>query len=114
MAFSGRAALINDGLEVTILSRRKKEASDGVGKVVLWDAKTLDDWHEELDGAFALFNLTGRSVDCRYTQKNKDLILKRGSNFEQEGIGVLQEAKEYDPLFFHFYQSLKRIEVQSN
>lgn len=46
--------------------------------------------------------------------KNKDLILKIGSNFEQEGIGVLQEAKEYDPLFFHFYQSLKRIEVQSN
>jgi len=69
------ASLINDGFEVTILSRRKKEASDGVGKVVLWDAKTLDDWHEELDGAFALFNLTGRSVDCRYTQKNKDLIL---------------------------------------
>ena len=31
------ASLINDGFEVTILSRRKKEASDGVGKVVLWD-----------------------------------------------------------------------------
>lgn len=46
--------------------------------------------------------------------ENRDLILKIGSNFEQEGFGVLQEAKEYDPLFFHFYQSLKRIEVQSN
>ena len=28
-----------------------------------------------MEGASALFNLTGRSVDCRYTKKNKALIL---------------------------------------
>ena len=32
-------------------------------------------WASELEGATALFNLVGRSVDCRYTPENKALIL---------------------------------------
>ena len=30
---------------------------------------------KELDGADVLINLTGRSVDCRYTEENRALIL---------------------------------------
>ena len=40
-----------------------------------WDAKTLGVWQDEIDGADVLINMTGKSVDCRYHQKNKDLIL---------------------------------------
>jgi hypothetical protein len=42
---------------------------------VTWDAKTLGAWAAELDGATALVNLTGRSVNCRYHARNRELIL---------------------------------------
>lgn len=40
-----------------------------------WDGKTVGSWKSELDGAEAIINLNGRSVDCRYNKKNRDLIL---------------------------------------
>jgi NAD dependent epimerase/dehydratase family enzyme len=42
---------------------------------VAWDTKSLGDWARELDGATAVVNLTGRSVDCRYNAKNRREIM---------------------------------------
>ncbi|WP_111669782.1 TIGR01777 family oxidoreductase [Algoriphagus litoralis] len=39
-----------------------------------WDGKTLGNWSTALENADVLINLNGKSVDCRYTQKNMDLI----------------------------------------
>lgn len=36
----------------------------------LWDGKTLGEWATSFEGAFAVINLAGRSVDCRYNRKN--------------------------------------------
>ena len=47
---------------------------------VYWDAKTIGPWTKEIDWADIIINLTGKSVDCRYTQKNKDLILSSRLN----------------------------------
>lgn len=44
-------------------------------KCVVWDGKTLGDWTSELEGATALINLAGKSVDCRYTDENKRQII---------------------------------------
>lgn len=44
-------------------------------KCVLWDGKSFGNWANELEGATALINLAGKSVDCRYTEENKRLIL---------------------------------------
>ena len=44
---------------------------------------------------------------------NRELILKIGSNFERQGDNVMEEVKGEDPLFYHFYNSLKIIEAQS-
>ena len=43
---------------------------------VLWDAKTLGPWQKELEGSAAVINLCGRSVDCRYNETNRRLILE--------------------------------------
>jgi uncharacterized protein (TIGR01777 family) len=56
--------------EIIILSRTKKE-NYGKIKYVVWDAKTLGVWCNVLEGATAVINLCGKSVDCRYTEKNK-------------------------------------------
>jgi uncharacterized protein len=39
-----------------------------------WDGRTLGTWTECLESADVLINLNGKSVDCRYSEKNKKLI----------------------------------------
>jgi len=57
-------------------------------KYVLWDGKTIGEWKVYLEGAEALINLAGKSVDCRYHEENKRLILQS----RLESTGVLGEA----------------------
>lgn len=62
--------------EIILLSRKHNTATNHNIKTVIWDAKSMGEWITELEGADVMINMTGRSVDCRYTQKNKDVILK--------------------------------------
>lgn len=64
-------AFAADGHEVVVLSRRPTTVP---WRVVGWDAATGGDWAAELEGADAVINLTGRSVNCRYTAENRRLI----------------------------------------
>lgn len=47
----------------------------GVSASVVWDGKNQGDWAQVLDGAFAVINLSGKSVNCRFTEANKKAIL---------------------------------------
>ena len=60
--------------EIVILTRGKSQTIDGI-KYVNWNARTFSGWEKELENATVLINLTGKSVDCRYTKKNKKEIL---------------------------------------
>jgi len=62
--------LVQRGHEVVVLGRGTQPASPGVPVHVHWDGRTLGPWAREIDGADALLNLAGRSVDCRYTKTN--------------------------------------------
>ena len=42
---------------------------------VRWDGRTVGDWAASLEGADAVINLAGRSVDCRYTPANRAAIM---------------------------------------
>lgn len=59
---------------IIVLTRGKSKEINNI-KYVNWDAKTIGNWTNELNNADVLINLTGKSVDCRYNKKNKDLIL---------------------------------------
>lgn len=59
--------------EVVILTRNHRSSHENV-RYATWNAQDLDQWYHELDGADVLINLNGKSVDCRYTEKNKRLI----------------------------------------
>jgi hypothetical protein len=65
-------AFQRDGHEVVVLSR---SGTTGPWRAVRWDAETLGDWALELEGADAVINLAGRSVNCRYNAANRKTIL---------------------------------------
>jgi uncharacterized protein (TIGR01777 family) len=61
-------AFIADGHEVVVFSRNPANAP---WPVVRWDGETVGDWSTEIDGADAVINLAGRSVNCRYGANNR-------------------------------------------
>jgi uncharacterized protein len=63
------------GYAITILTRSPKAPANGACEIV-WDARTVGDWTRELEGAKAVINLVGRSVNCRYHERNRKLILE--------------------------------------
>jgi len=64
--------LVLAGHEVVVLSRRPKT---GTVRMVRWDGRTLAEWASEIDGADAVINLAGRSVNCRYHPRNRREIV---------------------------------------
>ena len=88
------------GWEVVVLSRQLHEPRDGV-RFVWWDGANLDAWADELDGAAAVINLAGRSVNCRYGKKNRREIYD-SREFSTEVIGeAIAECTAPPPVWFN-------------
>ena len=88
--FLGQAlakALIGKGYEIVILSRGAHRDS-GTVRQLHWDGSKLDSWWQSIDGAKAIVNLTGRSVNCRHTPENRREIMESRVN----SVRVLGEA----------------------
>lgn len=73
-----RSKYSDENTEIVILTRKPFSPKEGNISYVHWDAKTLGDWTSHLEGSTAIINLVGKSVNCRYTEKNKkELIASR-------------------------------------
>lgn len=59
--------------DVVVLTRGEHKRKDNV-RFIEWDAKNPGPWIAEVEHADLLINLTGKNVNCRYTQKNKHEI----------------------------------------
>ena len=68
--------LAGDGRRVTILSRTRPRALPSGVEHTGWDGRTPGEWVSGLEGAAALVNLAGRSVDCVKTPEHCDEILR--------------------------------------
>lgn len=66
--------LTKNGYEVIILSRNAPKSGDW--SFEQWDARSIGDWIDVLDGAYAVVNLVGRTVDCIKTPLHCDQILR--------------------------------------
>src|SRR5260370_20606645 len=64
-------AFHQSGHEVIVLSR---EPVNEQWRTVEWDGETLGDWIAEFEGADAIINLAGQSVNCRYNDQNRRII----------------------------------------
>ncbi|HYG40022.1 MAG TPA: TIGR01777 family oxidoreductase [Cytophagales bacterium] len=65
--------------EVVVLSRSLHSPHENV-RYVQWDARSLGDWTKELENSLAVINLVGKSVNCRYNEKNKKEIMESRVN----------------------------------
>lgn len=65
-------AIVADGHDVVVLSRKPIPA---LWRVIPWDAETVGDWAAEFEEADVVINLAGRSVNCRYSDANRQLIM---------------------------------------
>ncbi|HWB59704.1 MAG TPA: TIGR01777 family oxidoreductase [Chthoniobacteraceae bacterium] len=66
-------AFHKDGHEVVVLSRNAQ--SSAPWRVVEWDGRGDGKWLAEIEGADAVINLAGRSVNCRYGARNRREIM---------------------------------------
>jgi len=67
--------LVSGENDIVVLTRFPQTAAQSI-RQVRWDGRTLSDWASELEGARALINLAGRSVNCRYNERNRREILE--------------------------------------
>ena len=76
------------GREVVVLTRRPRSRSDGVCEMA-WDGENGGEWVQCLDGAEAVINLTGKSIDCPHTPENlREIIRSRINSVKAIGDGV--------------------------
>lgn len=75
--------------EPAVLTRSPQ--TNRAAREVAWDPETVGDWAGELDGAAAVVNLTGRTVNCRYTAANrKEMIDSRVNSTRVIGQAIAQ------------------------
>jgi uncharacterized protein (TIGR01777 family) len=63
------------GHEVVCVARHR-EGWSGDGMFLEWDGKNPGPWTLALEGAERVINLAGRSVNCRYDERNKRSIIE--------------------------------------
>jgi len=75
------------GDEVIVLSRNAE------AHAVRWDGKTLGPWTGAIDGADAVINLAGRSVDCRYSERHRrEIMSSRVDSTRVKGEAIAHAA----------------------
>jgi uncharacterized protein len=68
-----------NGKEVVAVAR-SRDGWSGDGMFLEWDGETLGPWALALEGAEAVINLAGSTVNCRYNPANRRLIMESRVN----------------------------------
>lgn len=80
-------AFHKDGHEVIVFGRQSPKAAPW--RVEQWNPANVSAWPDKLDGADVVINLAGRSVNCRYTPKNrKEIIQSRVDSVRAVGHAI--------------------------
>lgn len=92
-------ALLADGHDVVVLSRRPTKTADARVTVVQWDGKSLGRWAGEIDGADVVINLAGRSVNCRYHERHRRQMLESRVDSTRAVGQAIAEAASPPPVW---------------
>ncbi|GGH78754.1 uncharacterized protein (TIGR01777 family) [Pullulanibacillus pueri] len=75
------------GYSVVVLTRGMERFEKGI-HYVHWDGQTLGHWIDVINGSYALINLTGKSINCLYNEKNRSEIIRS----RVDSVNVLHEC----------------------
>lgn len=89
-------ALLQQGHEVVVLSRSPQAAD---WRMARWNGRTLGDWTTEIEGAGAIINLCGQSVNCRYNARNRAEIIRSRVESTRVVGEAIRRAKSPPPLW---------------
>jgi uncharacterized protein (TIGR01777 family) len=79
------------GDEVVVLSRKP---ATNPWRTVSWDGEKCNGWSGEIDSSDVVINLAGQSVNCRYTPKNRQVIIdSRVKSTTVVGEAIARAAK---------------------
>lgn len=88
------AQFVERGSEVFILTRGSERIDENGVRYTHWDGKNPGPWQADLEGADVLINLTGKNVNCRYTETHRREIMdSRCDSVALLGIAVRQAAR---------------------
>jgi uncharacterized protein len=76
--------------DVYILSRKQQTIS--YATIVQWNGKDAGEWCKVIDGSHLVINLAGKSVNCRYNEKNKQDIFDSRVNASKAIGAAIQQA----------------------
>ncbi len=61
-------------VQTNLFRHAKTPEGFGTIKYIRWDARSQGEWTHSVEGAAIIINLCGKTVNCRYTEKNKKEI----------------------------------------
>ena len=85
--------LVSKNYEVVVLTRGRSDHHGSI-RGAHWDGKTLGEWTQFVNGALALVNLTGRSINTRHTAEHRrEIIDSRVDSVRILGEAIAQSAQ---------------------
>ena len=69
-----RRFLPENSWEMVVLSRNPGPGGPALREAA-WDGRNIGEWAQHLEGASAVVNLAGKSINCRFTPENRAAIL---------------------------------------
>lgn len=91
-------SFFRQGHTVSVLTRGAPQVP---WRTIAWDGETLGPWAGEIDGSDVLINLAGRSVNCRYTSRNRRSILESRVRSTQLLHRAVALAQAPPPVWFN-------------
>jgi hypothetical protein len=88
------------GIEVVILTREPRHRANTICEVT-WNGVSVGDWLKELEGARALINLAGISVNCRYHARNRSRPLNSRLNSTRALGEAIERCTNPPPVWFN-------------
>lgn len=86
-------SLSDAGHAVVVLSRQPDAQVPGA-RLVHWGGRDVGEWAAEIDGADAVVNLAGRTVNCRYTDANlREMMDSRVGSATAVGATIARAAR---------------------
>ncbi len=98
------------GFTVVVLTRSTSVSQQPRIRRVQWDGATVGSWKQEIEGSLVVINLAGHSINCRHSQRNKQLILHSRINATRAIGQAIAQCTQAPSLWInasgvHYYES---------